>query len=340
MSTTLQPPSDSPSSSTSLKPKVGPNSSSRVPLALPSPPIHQTTHPPLKLTSTTQPTPLRSILAGSSAGAIEIAITYPFEFLKTRTQLNSRLPTAQKVPFPPFGPAWYAGCTTLIIGNSLKAGIRFVAFDFYKSLLSDPSGKISGPRTVIAGFGAGITESLLAVTPFESVKTQLIDDAKRPQPRMRGFLHGTALILREQGLIRGLGKGFVPTTARQAANSAVRFSSYTTLKQFAEGYVKPGEKLGTLSTFALGGLAGLITVYATQPIDTVKTRMQSLEARSSYKNSVDCGVQIVRKEGVRTLWSGAVPRLGRLVLSGGIVFTMYEKSMEVMSRLDPQGRYI
>ena len=180
----------------------------------------------------------------------------------------------------------------------------------------------------------------MAVTPFESVKTQLIDDAKRPQPRMRGFLHGTALILREQGLIRGLGKGFVPTTARQAANSAVRFSSYTTLKQFAEGYVKPGEKLGTLSTFALGGIAGLITVYATQPIDTVKTRMQSLEARSSYKNSVDCGVQIVRKEGVRTLWSGAVPRLGRLVLSGGIVFTMYEKSMEVMARLDPGRRYI
>ena len=48
-----------------------------------------------------------------------------------------------------------------------------MAFDFYKSLLSDPEGKVSGPGTVAAGFGAGITESLLAVTPFESVKTQL-----------------------------------------------------------------------------------------------------------------------------------------------------------------------
>ncbi len=76
---------------------------------------------------------------------------------------------------------------------------------------------------------------------------------------MRGFLHGSALIAREQG-IRGFFKGFVPTTARQAANSAVRFSSYTWLKQLAEGYVAPGEKLGTLSTFALGGCAGFITV--------------------------------------------------------------------------------
>ena len=49
----------------------------------------------------------------------------------------------------------------------------FVAFDQYKRLLADAEGKISGPRTVIAGFGAGVTESLLAVTPFESIKTTL-----------------------------------------------------------------------------------------------------------------------------------------------------------------------
>jgi solute carrier family 25 citrate transporter 1 len=106
--------------------------------------------------------------------------------------LNRRLATDAKLPWPPFGTAWYAGCTTLIIGNSLKAGIRtlphppepeeklicigrtgFVAFDQYKALLQDADGKISGPRTVIAGFGAGVTESLLAVTPFESIKTTL-----------------------------------------------------------------------------------------------------------------------------------------------------------------------
>ena len=122
-----------------------------------------------------KPSALRSIIAGSTAGAVEISITYPAEFAKTRTQLNRRLPDSKKLPWPPFGRQWYAGCTTLIIGNSLKAGIRFVAFDAYKSLLEDADGKVSGPRTVIAGFGAGITESLLAVTPFESIKTQLYD---------------------------------------------------------------------------------------------------------------------------------------------------------------------
>lgn len=76
---------------------------------------------------------------------------------------------------------------------------------------------------------------------------------------MRGFIHGTKIIAQERG-IRGFFQGFVPTTARQSANSAVRFSSYTTIKQFAQGYVAPGEKLGTLATFGIGGLAGIITV--------------------------------------------------------------------------------
>ncbi|KAK0797930.1 hypothetical protein LTR91_024877 [Friedmanniomyces endolithicus] len=281
--------------------------------------------------TTERPSPLRSIIAGSTAGAVEIAITYPAEFAKTRIQLNQRLATAQRLPWPPFGSQWYAGCTTLILGNSIKAGVRFVAFDQYKQLLGNPD--------VVSGFLAGTTESVVAVTPFESIKTQLIDDRKRAQPRMRGFLHGSALIFREQG-VRGFFKGFVPTTARQAANSAVRFSSYTSLKQLAQSYVAPGERLGSLATFGIGGVAGTITVYATQPIDVVKTRMQSLDAKGLYKNSFDCAVKIWREEGVRTFWSGSVPRLGRLVFSGGIVFAMYEKTMELLDQADPEKKYI
>ncbi|KAL2886836.1 putative mitochondrial carrier C19G12.05 [Ceratocystis lukuohia] len=286
-----------------------------------------------------RPSALRSVLAGATAGAIEISITYPAEFAKTRTQLNRRLADGQKLPWPPFGAQWYAGCTTLIIGNSAKAGIRFVAFDQFKSLLADENGKLSGPRTVIAGFGAGVTESLLAVTPTESIKTTLIDDRKRAQPRMSGFLSAVPIIARERG-IRGFFAGFVPTTARQAANSAVRFTAYTSLKQLAESYTAPGEKLGAVGTFAMGGLAGLITVFATQPLDTIKTRMQSIEAKAMYGNSIRCATLIFKHEGLLTFWSGAMPRLARLVMSGGIVFTMYEKAMDLMNKIDPEMKYL
>jgi len=197
----------------------------------------------------------------------------------------------------------------------------FVAFDTYKTLLTDSQIIPTGPATVLAGFAAGATESIIAVTPFESIKTQLIDDRKSPNPRMKGFIHGSGVIWREKG-IRGFFQGFVPTTARQAANSAVRFSSYTSMKQMAQSYVAPGEKLGTISTFALGAAAGTITVYTTMPLDTVKTRMQSIEAKKEYRNSFNCAARIFREEGLLAFWSGALPRLGRLMFSGGIVFAM------------------
>ncbi len=100
-----------------------------------------------------------------------------------------------------------------------------------------------------------------AESDFEPDGCCRIDDSKSANPRMRGFLQGSKLIFQSRG-VRGFFQGFIPTTARQAANSATRFGSYTTLRQFAQGYVPPGEKLGTLSTFTIGGIAGLITVYA------------------------------------------------------------------------------
>lgn len=218
-----------------------------------------------------------------------------------------------------------------MVGNSIKAGVRFVSFDAYKELLSDYNGHISGPRVMLAGFGAGLTESLIAVTPFESIKTQLIDDRKRSQPRMRGLIHGSLVIAREKGMT-GFFSGLVPTTARQAANSATRFGTYTALQQLAEKY-HPGQRPSAIATFGMGGVAGLVTVYVTMPLDTVKTRMQSIDARKHYRSSFDCVVKLYRTEGVLVFWSGALPRLGRLVLSGGIVFTVYEKTIELMDSL-------
>ena len=166
-----------------------------------------------------------------------------------------------------------------------------------------------------------------------------IDDRKSARPRLRGFLHAVPIIAQERGL-RGFFQGFVPTTARQSANSAVRFSSYNFFKDIAQRYTTPGKQINAASTFALGGAAGVVTVYATQPLDTVKTRMQSIQARSLYRNSLHCASKLVRDEGVAKLWSGAVPRLGRLIFSGGIVFTIYEKSMVLFNSLDPEGQYI
>ncbi|KAH7379065.1 MC family mitochondrial carrier protein [Cadophora sp. MPI-SDFR-AT-0126] len=284
-----------------------------------------------------KPTPLRSVVAGSFAGAVEIAITYPFEFAKTRSQLNRQLPASQALGWPKFpSREWYVGCTTMVVGNAVKGGVGFVAFDSIKNVLVGPDGRLTPFRAVVAGFGAGVAESTFAVTPFESIKTQLVDMKQKSKSQNLGFIRGTRFLLAEKGP-RVLLQGWVPTTARQAANSGVRFTSYTTLKQFFE---KPGHKIGALGSFAIGATAGIITVYTTMSLDVIKTRMQSLQGRRTYGNSLNCARLIFMRGEPRTFWSGALARLGRLSLSGGIVFTMYEKTIEILDMLDPDHRVL
>lgn len=56
---------------------------------------------------------------------------------------------------------------------------------------------------------------------------------------------------------------------RQGANSAVRFTTYSTLKQFVQGTARPGQPLPSAITFGIGGIAGLVTVYTTMPLESV-----------------------------------------------------------------------
>ena len=74
---------------------------------------------------------------------------------------------------------------------------------------------------------------------------------------------------------------------RQGANSAVRFTTYTTLKQLVQSRQSPSSSgaapLSAGTTFGLGAAAGLVTVYTTMPLDVIKTRMQSLGARGTYE---------------------------------------------------------
>lgn len=227
--------------------------------------------------------------------------------------------------------AIYTGCGAFVVGNTAKAAVRFLGFDKIKSLLRDEDGNLTRTRGAIAGLGAGVLESVVAVTPFETIKTAMIDDKQRAKPKYQGIVAGPLKLIREKGLA-GIYKGLVPVTMRQAANQAVRLGSYNAMKTFIQqSKVDKEAPLSAAETFGVGAIAGIITVYTTMPIDTVKTRMQSLEANKMYSGTINCFYRIFKDEGAATYWKGATPRLGRLVLSGGIVFTIYEKIMTVLN---------
>lgn len=285
--------------------------------------------------------PWKSFVAGGTAGAIEGVITYPFEFAKTRLQLVDKSLKISRNPLVLIYniaktqgvSSLYVGCPAFVVGNTVKASVRFLGFDSIKALLADRDGKLSGPRGVVAGLGAGLLESVVAVTPFEAIKTALIDDKQAAKPKYQGgLISGSVKLVKDLGF-RGVYAGLVPVSLRQASNQAVRLGLYNAIKTMIQlaTNTKASEPLSSAATFAVGSFAGIVTVYTTMPIDTVKTRMQALGADKIYTSTLNCFVKIFKEEGLLTFWKGATPRLGRLVLSGGIVFTIYEKMLVLMA---------
>ncbi len=65
------------------------------------------------------------------------------------------------------------GCSTLVVGTALKAGVRFLSFDTIKNGLSDERGHLTASQSLFAGMMAGCVESVTAVTPTERLKTAM-----------------------------------------------------------------------------------------------------------------------------------------------------------------------
>ncbi|KAL9633299.1 MAG: hypothetical protein Q9164_004786 [Protoblastenia rupestris] len=158
--------------------------------------------------------------------------------------------------------------------------------------------------------------SVCAVTPTERIKTALIDDARNAK-RFNSTVHATQTIFQEGGFM-GLYRGFAGTTLKQASATAFRMGTYNILKDFEKSHEI---EQSTATNFANGSVAGIVTTYATQPFDTIKTRSQSAAGAST----VDAFRSILADDGVRGFWRGTTMRLGRTIFSGGILFTVYEQ---------------
>lgn len=81
-----------------------------------------------------------------------------------------------------------------------------------------------------------------------------------------------------------------------------------------------------------GVIAGAASVFGNTPVDVVKTRMQGLEA-AKYKNTADCVVQIMGKEGPAAFYKGTIPRLGRVCMDVAITFMIYDSFMDMFNSI-------
>ena len=114
------------------------------------------------------------LFSSAIAGSVEAIATYPFEYAKTRVQLHT-IASPHHKPFSIINNvarhegvgALYTGCSTLVLGTAFKVSVRFASFSYFRRHLADEHGSLTPARGVLAGSLAGLTESVVAVTPAE-----------------------------------------------------------------------------------------------------------------------------------------------------------------------------
>lgn len=71
--------------------------------------------------------------------------------------------------------------------------------------------------------------------------------------------------------------------------------------------------------FTAGCLGGATAVYVSQPLDTVKVKMQTFP--HLYKGMVSCMIQTFKKDGLfRGLYAGSIPAVAANVAENSVLF--------------------
>jgi len=272
----------------------------------------------------------KALVAGASAGILEICCTYPIEYTKTAMQLSTKKVTARQIITNTYQTAgmagFYRGLPSMVYFAAPKAAIRFSGFEACSGALNGPNNSdkygLGAARGFIAGLGAGTLEAIFVTTPQETIKVRLIDDAFRPESKYRSFFHGVKSIVGEQGL-GGIYKGLAPTVVKVATAQGTRFGVFN--------YI-PAEKRNTPIKAAISGaFAGGVSVIIFQGIDVVKSRMQGLDA-SKYRSTGHCVQEILKNEGILAFYKGVGPRLTRVCCEVGITMSLYGEVVKVLDK--------
>jgi len=290
---------------------------------------------------------------------MEALVCHPLDTIKVRMQLSrrARQPGAKRLGFLGTGAqiirretplGLYKGLGAVLTGIIPKMAIRFTSYEWYKQLLANKEGKISGRGTFLAGLLAGITEAVAVVTPMEVVKIRLQAQHHSMAdpldiPKYRNAAHALYTVVREEGLAT-LWRGVSLTALRQGTNQAANFTAYSELRAFLQQYQNITDLPGW-QTSIIGLISGAMGPFSNAPIDTIKTRLQKMPAQpgdTAIGRITRIAGDMWRQEGIRSFYKGITPRVMRVAPGQAVTFTVYEYLKAVLEKgrdMLPGGQY-
>ncbi|XP_026333592.1 mitochondrial glutamate carrier 1-like [Hyposmocoma kahamanoa] len=284
---------------------------------------------------------LPKIINGGIAGIVGVSVVFPLDLVKTRLQNQTIGPNGEKqyksmldcfrktmAAEGYFG--MYRGSAVNILLITPEKAIKLAANDMFRYYLTHPDGSLPAVRQMIAGGSAGACQ-IVITTPMELLKIQMQDAgrvAAQAKAEGREIKRVTAMqltrkLLAERGIL-GLYKGIGATAARDISFSVIYFPTFATVNELG-----PRDKNGGIPfwwSFLSGCLSGSMAALAVNPMDVVKTRLQTItkgKGERQYSGIVDCIVSTLKHEGPTAFFKGGACRMIVIAPLFGIAQAVY-----------------
>ncbi|XP_006622883.1 mitochondrial ornithine transporter 1 isoform X2 [Apis dorsata] len=231
----------------------------------------------------------------------------------------------------------YAGTIPALVANVAENSVLFAAYGGCQKVISNILGvqkiqDLTSIQNAWAGFFAAFFSSL-TLCPTELIKCKLqaikevqIESESSISEKKIGPWGLTRQILKDQGM-RGLFTGLSSTIAREMPGYFFFFGGYEVTRELL---AKPNENrddIGWQKTMVAGAVGGSILWLVIFPADVVKSRIQVKNLKTPPLIVMK---DIVRNEGINSLYSGLKPTLIRTIPATATLFVTYEYTKRFM----------
>jgi len=239
------------------------------------------------------------IIVGTLSGWTEICVCQPVDTYKTGLQ------SAKPVRFAEFFSKgvvhWYAGMTPMLVFRAVYISTLKVANESYKTFAEARGVDTTSRAQLMAGGAfAGVVATPVSCVS-EWFKTQMQNNG----------LTLKALVNENRRSFKAFA-GMSATTLREGCYGATLFGLNPIYREkVAELF--PDLPRG-LTNLGAGMAAGITGGVISQPFDTIKTLMQEKYGANDKSSIYKTVTERVNSRGVASLWSGGLPRAGRLAI--------------------------
>lgn len=288
---------------------------------------------------------IEDFLLGGVAAGISKTASAPIERIKLLVQNQDEMIKAGRLATPykgvtdcfkrvvadeGFGSLWRGNLANVLRYFPTQA-LNFAFVGTFKKMFNqskEKDGYFMWFLGNMASGGLAGASSLVFVYSLDYARTRLANDNKSSKKggerQFNGLIDVYKKTLASDG-IAGLYRGFVVSCVGIVAYRGCYFGFYDTLKPI----VLVGElKSSFIASFLLGWAVTIVSGIVSYPLDTIRRRMMMTSGEAvKYKSSMDCGAQIIKNEGVASLFKGAGANVLRGVAGAGVL-SGFEKLQE------------